>query len=496
MKSARVKNLVSSISAACFPVFLSCAAFALSVSQEEPIKPDHEAKVFFTSTFSLILFIILFVLTFFMIRYITQIRSAATSAGGTDVEIDQAIHTHVKDPMVARTLSRTFQTTLDKRLKEATIEYQTNLDEKDKEVKKINTQYKKTLVEKRQTENVVHSLSDGLIVLNTNGEVVMMNPAAEKLLDVNKEQQFGKPIKNALKKEQMLSLAQEKQGKEFKEIELSAENDDTRKVIRASSAVIEDENGQTIGMVSMLTDITKQKELDRLKDKFVTTVSHELRTPLIAVRNALAVILNRSAGPMSDLQEKFLVIAQRNIDRLGLLINDLLDISKLESGKTELHPESVSIDKLISETIETMTHWAKAKNISLVKDVDAGLPDILIDPHRITQVFTNLIGNSIKFTPANGKITLGARTDPDKTAILISVRDTGIGIAKEDMQKVFEKFYQANTAWQSSNAISGTGLGLSICKELVQLHGGRIWIESEVGKGTTFFFTLPMPKPR
>ncbi|MDD5438797.1 MAG: ATP-binding protein [Candidatus Omnitrophica bacterium] len=434
----------------------------------------------------------LFALTLFMIRYISQIRGLNRAIQGADLGIETTLRNHVKDPVAAYAITKAVQSTIDNKLHEATVKYQTLVEAKDKEVNHISTQYRKTLQEKKQTENVMRSISDGLIVLNSSGEVLMMNPAAERLLDMPKEQQIGKSIKGAIKKEQLLSLAQKKQSSDFKEIELDSENDETKKVIRASSAVIEDENGQTIGMVSMLTDITKQKELDRLKDKFVSTVSHELRTPLIAVRNAVAIMLNKAAGPVTELQDKFLTIAQRNLERLGLLINDLLDISKLEAGRMEINRQACSVDTLLTETCETMAAWAKTKEISIVKHITGSVPNITVDAHRVTQILTNLIGNAVKFTPQGGTITVGAERVQGEPAVLLSVKDNGIGIPKEDLQKIFDKFYQSNTEWQATHAVNGTGLGLAICKEIVELHGGKIWAESERGQGATFFFTLPL----
>ncbi|MCX5703120.1 MAG: HAMP domain-containing sensor histidine kinase, partial [Candidatus Omnitrophica bacterium] len=193
---------------------------------------------------------------------------------------------------------------------------------------------------------------------------------------------------------------------------------------------------------------------------------------------------------LSTIQEQCLSIAHRNIGRLTMLINDLLDLAKLEQKKMEFKLEKIPIENVINECIEMLTAWTKTKSISIKKKIQEGLPQANIDPLRINQVLTNLLGNAVKFTPAGGDISVEARLSEEKSAIQVSVEDTGIGIAKEDIPKVFNKFYQVGE--RVSTDISGTGIGLSIAKEIVELHGGRIWVESEKGNGAKFIFTIPL----
>ena len=350
--------------------------------------------------------------------------------------------------------------------------------------------YKRVVSDKEQTEAVIRSIAEGLVVVDAQGKVIMMNPAAEKLLGVSKKDKVGKALLENLKEEQLVSLVKGTEDKEEREIELVSQRDETKKVLRSSSAVIENENGQTIGMVSVLSDITKQKELDQLKDGFVANVSHELRTPLVAMDKSLSLILNKSAGEISPTQEQFLSIAQRNLKRLSLLINDLLDLSKLEAGKMELKHQPSSIEKIIEESVEGLNTWATTKSIEIMKKIQEGLPQVNVDPNRIIQVLNNLIGNAIKFTPNNGNITVEANFQKEKEEIEISVRDTGTGIPKENLPKIFNKFFQVSERLPSD--VSGTGIGLSIAKEIVELHGGRIWVESKEGQGAKFIFALPL----
>jgi signal transduction histidine kinase len=243
----------------------------------------------------------------------------------------------------------------------------------------------------------------------------------------------------------------------------------------------------------MLNDVTKQKEVERVKSEFLSTVSHELRTPLVAIEKSVSLILDQSAGAVSDQQKQFLTIAERNLKRLTLLINDLLDLSKLEARKMELKREQMPIEKVITETIETLANWAQTKDIALERSVASGIPDVFIDANRMTQVLTNLIGNSIKFTPKGGRITVDAAFLEQEAKVKVSIIDTGIGIAPEDLPKLFTKFYQAKD--RPASDISGTGIGLAIVREIVELHGGSVWAESPAGQGAKFIFTVPAGEP-
>ncbi|MGE5197297.1 MAG: histidine kinase dimerization/phospho-acceptor domain-containing protein, partial [Deltaproteobacteria bacterium] len=321
---------------------------------------------------------------------------------------------------------------LEKRIKlnaqELAKKYDTTIKEKAVNEEMAWKKYKKVLTEKKNTEAVIRSIAEGLVVVDAKGKVIMMNPAAEKILGASSKDKVGKSISDNVKQEQLISMVKTADDEEKKEIELVSQQDETRKIIRASSAVIENENGQTIGMVSVLSDITKQKELDLMKSLFVASVSHELRTPLVAIGQSISLILSKATGPLSENQEQFLTIASRNLKRLGRLIDELLDLSKLESGKMPLKPQNYSIAKIIEESTESLATWASTKSVKIQENIHASLPEISLDHDRIVQVMTNLIGNAIKFTPANGTITVEALLSPSGREVQVSVADTGIGI--------------------------------------------------------------------
>jgi signal transduction histidine kinase len=250
-------------------------------------------------------------------------------------------------------------------------------------------------------------------------------------------------------------------------------------------------------MVTVLNDITRQKELEKLKSDFVANVSHELRTPLVVIQQSLSILTSELTEKLNDDQKRFFDNTQNNLSRLRNLINGLLDIASIEAGKFKLKLGIFDINEVVRAVVEFLDKWAKTKNIILEVKLLPSKNEILMDKDRITQVITNLVGNSIKFTPEAGKISvvLNERMPDDifrQESIEVSVIDNGPGIEAKDLERIFNKFEQAGTAQPASSG--GTGLGLAIAKEIVQMHKGKIWVESEVGKGSRFSFLIPKIK--
>jgi PAS domain S-box-containing protein len=356
---------------------------------------------------------------------------------------------------------------------------------------------KRVMDEKERVDAVIRNLAEGLVVVDNSGRVLLMNPAAEKLLGMKSAESVGRPLEDQVKEEHLLAMAQgplrDPEGSVTKEIELRTMNDETRRVLQASTAVIENEDGKTVGMVSILSDVTKQKELDAMKSKFVSHVSHELRTPLVAIQRSLALLLEQEAGTISHEQRQYVDIAHRNIERLGRLINDILDISKIEAGKLTIAPKPVAPAALIRQLKLTFETWARDKKINLTEKISDESIEIEADTDRLTQVLTNLMGNALKFTPEGGTIAVEFAPAKDASTgadgVEIAVRDTGIGIPEKDRSRIFERFERVSL--HQPPGVSSTGLGLTIAKEIVELHGGRIWVESDEGKGSRFAFFLP-----
>jgi len=410
-------------------------------------------------------------------------------------EISEVVSSKEKQRELGRKVSNVVTKEVEKKVESAKEE----MEEKYNEIIAQKSQseavawkkYRKTLSTKKETEAVIRSIAQGLVVVNPNGKVVMMNPTAEKLLGTSKKDKIGKSILENLKKEELVTLTKESSdGGEEKEIEIISKDDETKKILKSSSAVIENEDGQTVGMVSMLSDVTKQRELDEMKENFVSNVTHELRTPLVAVQKSITMLLDKNVGQITEDQQNFLSIASRNLEKLSKLIDNLLDLSKLEAGKVKLELKALSIGKVITESVESLSAWAKSKSIEVTTDIQAKIPKVDCDPDKLSQVLNNLIGNAIKFTPTSGNITISAGLDKNTNDLKVTIADTGAGIEEEDLTKIFDKFSQAGN--KTLTGISGTGIGLSVAKEIVELHGGKIWAEAKDGGGAKFTFTLPI----
>jgi signal transduction histidine kinase len=224
-----------------------------------------------------------------------------------------------------------------------------------------------------------------------------------------------------------------------------------------------------------------------LKSQFISTVSHELRTPLACMKEAIAIVLDGAAGTTNDKQKHFLDIAKRNIERLGALIDNVLDFQKLDAGKMKLDMQVNNISEIVKEACNTMASMAEKKGIDLAIKLGDDLPEVRFDGDKIIQVLTNLLSNAIKFTPEHGRVSVCAMRRGEELAI--SVSDTGMGVPKDALARIFDRFYRVE---RPGKHVQGTGLGLAIVHRIVMMHGGRIEVESDVDQGSTFTVFLPL----
>jgi nitrogen-specific signal transduction histidine kinase len=252
--------------------------------------------------------------------------------------------------------------------------------------------------------------------------------------------------------------------------------------------------------VVVLRNVTREKALDRLRTEFISYVSHELRTPLTSIKNSLSLLQSGKTGELSPEVEKFVGIAHRNVHRLAGLIDDLLDLSRIEAGKLEMTFAQCPVRQPIEASLACLTGQAETKKIAIHAEMEPGLPFIYAEAKKIEQVVTNLVGNALKFTPEGGKIEVRARAveSPPRSSgnlkiktrqyILVSVQDTGAGIPPYELENIFDKFHQV----RRSERKGGSGLGLPIAKNLIEAHGGTIWAESVPKWGSCFSFLLPV----
>jgi len=248
--------------------------------------------------------------------------------------------------------------------------------------------------------------------------------------------------------------------------------------------------GENSGAVIVLHDITDLRKLERVRRDFVANVSHEFKTPLTAIQGFAETLLT---GALDDVQnrERFLGIILEHARRLARLTDDLLKLSKMDADRLELEIDRMSVSQFVDSCLETAQRRAAQKELNIAVDVPDGLPDIAGDRRRLAEVLQNLLDNAIQYTLPGGRITLSARTS--RGDVVFTVADTGIGIPQADQPRIFERFYRVDVA--RSREVGGTGLGLAIARHLMEVHGGRIWVESEVGQGSRFHFSVPIFNP-
>lgn len=337
---------------------------------------------------------------------------------------------------------------------------------------------------KAQQQVLFNSMLEGLLLLDRQRKIYLANRAFKSLFGLKVELR-GKTVMEALRSHELAALVEQIENEkqvfnyEFKLPELS------ERWLQVNAAVITNSAGEREGTILVFHDLTRLKQLERQREEFVANVSHELRTPLSLIKGYIETLLD-GARNNPEVAERFLKIIERNTQRLDLLIQDLLTISALESGRMKLNLQPVNLHVLVEKVFNDLHSKAEHKNVKLTNDVQGFT--VSGDTHRLDQVFANLVDNAIKYGRQNGTVAVGGKKLEDGK-LEIFVRDDGPGIPPESLDRVFERFYRVDKA--RSRDQGGTGLGLSIVKHIVQSHGGSVWVKSELGKGATFFFTLP-----
>ncbi|OGK12671.1 hypothetical protein A3I50_04710 [Candidatus Roizmanbacteria bacterium RIFCSPLOWO2_02_FULL_37_9] len=347
---------------------------------------------------------------------------------------------------------------------------------------------------------IVSSMGEGLLVLDTDYKIKLINPAAEKFLETNSKEAVGqkwaefgkayigdKPIPFD-KRSAVISL---KKGI----VKITTITDDhyyvTRSgrkfpVVAITAPLIH--NNQVIGIVKVFRDASKEKDIDRMKTEFISLASHQLRTPLSAIKWFVELITDPKSGPMTEEQKEYTKNISISTERMIDLVNSLLNISRIESGRIMIEPKPTDLLNLVKEVEAELAKKIDLKKIKLIVSTHQKLPKINIDPKLISHVYTNLIDNALKYTPESGEIVvIISKKDQE---IISQVTDSGYGIPQPEQTKLFQKFFRASNVVR--HVTEGTGLGLYLVKAIVESSGGKIWFKSEENKGTTFWFSLPL----
>ena len=347
-----------------------------------------------------------------------------------------------------------------------------------------------------ELNTILESVGDGIVSVDINLVITSANSAFIKLLGLSEERVIGSLCHDIIECyddngnnlcEEGCSLDQTlNKGITTINRSIIRHRDGTPLMLEAINSPLRSADGAIIGAVKSIRDVTKEAEIERMKNEFISTVSHELRTPLTSIRGYLDLIIENDAGEINDLQREFLGIISENTQRLTLLISELLDIEKIESGKVAFNLEKVSFNDLVRTTLKTLKPSADKKGITMAADISGDIKGYA-DPDRFIQIINNLVSNAIKFTPAG---SVKVKVDSKGGFVRIAVIDTGIGIGASDREKLFTKFFRVKNNYTIK--VGGTGLGLAIVKDIVDMHHGSITVNSTPGKGSEFIVQLPL----
>ncbi|GHC35687.1 PAS domain-containing sensor histidine kinase [Pediococcus acidilactici] len=343
--------------------------------------------------------------------------------------------------------------------------------------------------ERRRLDSVLGYMTDGVLATDRRGRITIVNEMATDFLNLENDQIVGKSILDILDLRGSVTLRDLLENQDPEVLDLS--NDEQDLILHASFALIQRESGFISGLVCVLHDVTEQQKIDQDRKRFVSNVSHELRTPLTSMKSYIEALVD-GAWKDPNVAPNFLKVTQEETDRMMRMINDLLNLSRMDLGTARLDKEYVNLNELFNHILDRFDMILKngeksEKNYTIKRDFTRRDIWVEVDTDKIQQVLDNIMNNAIKYSPDGGVIT--CRLVETHNHVIMSITDQGLGIPKEAISHVFDRFYRVDKA--RSRAQGGTGLGLAISKEVVQMHGGRIWVESREGEGSTFYISLP-----
>ncbi|KUO68730.1 MAG: PAS domain-containing sensor histidine kinase [Clostridia bacterium BRH_c25] len=346
----------------------------------------------------------------------------------------------------------------------------------------------KLMTEKNKSLAIVKSIPDPLIVLDTAYRILLLNDTCEMFFGIEEKKVLKKHFLEAIRNEEIFEIV----SNAFEDM---VEMDD--RIIKIEHkeeyyfnvivTVIKDRESRVTGLIILLKDVTQLKQLEKARTDFVSTISHEFKTPLTSIMMGTSMVLDGSMGTLNEEQQDVMNTIKEDGERLTRLVNDLLELSRIESGSSAFDMEPCSIDTVIDNSVKQFAIQAAHKSVSISTRIEENMPKVIADNEKITWVFNNLISNALKYTNPGDEIVIDAFIENGK--MHVSVKDTGIGIPEEFQEKIFDKYVQVRG--QDLEA-RGTGLGLAVVKEIINTHGGEIWCESKMDTGSIFTFTLPL----
>jgi PAS domain S-box-containing protein len=349
--------------------------------------------------------------------------------------------------------------------------------------------------EKSRIRTIIGCMADGVLVTNLERQLVLWNASAVKMLKLAGTDDSGHPLEHYIKNASLIESVENILASKEETVSMVSQElhiDDPKSVLMASLAPVRDEQGELLGAVTVLRDITKLKEIEKIKSQFVSMVAHELRAPLAAIEGWLDVVLSGEAGGDEKLERQWLQRAKERSKSLLAMVSDLLEINKIEAGKVAQKMEPVQVTQVIRKIVDFLKPEADRKNISFTINLPDDLPTVPADLQDMEKIFTNLVSNAIKYNVDNGSVTVGGSVD--KNYVGFHIKDTGIGIAEEDLPRIFDDFFRVEN--KETSQISGTGLGLTIAKKIVDSHFGHIEVTSQLNQGSTFSVYLQYVKKK
>ena len=354
---------------------------------------------------------------------------------------------------------------------------------------KIKEAQESTESERQRLDSVLRHMSDGVIATDRRGRIVIMNTAALDILNLKSEKVIGIPLLSILPLDEKVTFRELLETQQERLIHLEEDGEDS--IVQCEFSVIQRESGFISGLVCVLTDVTEQQKIDRERRNFVSNVSHELRTPLTSIKSYTEALVD-GAWENKEIAPGFLKVIETETDRMMRMITDLLNLSRMDQNRLGLEKEFINMNELVVHIVNRFemvlqSEPYREKNYRILTDITQRDLWVELDQDKITQVLDNIINNAIKYSPDGGRIIV--RLMETHTDIIVSVSDEGLGIARKDIPHLYDRFYRVDKA--RSRAMGGSGLGLAIAQEVVQLHGGKIWVNSIENKGSTFFVSLP-----
>jgi len=359
-------------------------------------------------------------------------------------------------------------------------------------VKELEIQLKVATAQRQHAEAIIYSISDGVLVTDPFDELVLANESAAKTFNFDLEKANRRPIDSVICDAKTIELIREMRQSDStgrRIVEHQIKTAEGVRTYKMTLSCVADQNDEPAGVVAVLHDMTKEKEVAEMKNDFVSNVSHELRTPLASIKAYVEMLIDGEATDEKTTHEFYEVI-QNEANRLGRLIDNILNISRIESGLVKINKQPQSLMVIMKEAIEVITPQAKLKQIKIEEKLTPAFYQTLADKDMLYQAVLNLLSNAIKYTPEGGTVTVQTEVNEGKKRVIGRISDTGVGIPPKDLPFVFDKFYRAEA---NNRMAKGTGLGLSLVKHIVEtVHQGRIFVESQVGKGSCFGFELDL----